>query len=188
MTIHEQNPLGAASSPAVWPPSDPSTTCWYALSTKHRHERMVEDQLKEKGVDTFLPRVRRWSRWKDRRMAIDWPLFPGYCFARFDPDERLRIVSCRGVVRIVSCAGVLVPVDETELNSIRILLDTSMRYDPCPFLKEGQMVAVRSGPLCGVVGRLLRKDLHHVSVVLSVDLIGQALRVEVSAADVEAAD
>jgi len=149
---------------------------------------MVQQQLTEKGVETFLPLVRRWSRWKDRRMAVAWPLFPGYCFARFDSFERLRILTCRGVVHIVSCAGVLAPVDETELNSVRILLETSLKYDPCPFLKEGQVVAVTNGPLRGVVGRLLRKDLHNVSVVLSVDLIGQALRVEVSAADVEAAD
>jgi hypothetical protein len=40
----------------------------------------------------FLPTVTRWSRWKDRKKKIDWPLFPGYCFARFNARERLPIL------------------------------------------------------------------------------------------------
>jgi transcription antitermination factor NusG len=45
------------------------------------------------------------------------------------------------------------------------------------------MVKVVSGPLKGVVGRLVRKGAH-ARLVLSVDLIGQAVSVEVDAADV----
>jgi transcription antitermination factor NusG len=46
------------------------------------------------------------------------------------------------------------------------------------------MVEVMHGPLRGVVGRLMRKDAQHARLVLSVDLIGQAVSVEVDAADV----
>ncbi len=48
------------------------------------------------------------------------------------------------------------------------------------------MVEVIHGPLRGVVGRLLRKDAPRARLVLSVDLIGQAVSVEVDAADVKA--
>ena len=37
----------------------------------------------------------------------------------------------------------------------------------------------------GVVGRLVRKDTQKARLVLSVDLIGQAVAVEVDAADVK---
>ena len=46
------------------------------------------------------------------------------------------------------------------------------------------MVRVAHGPLKGVVGRLVRKGAH-ARLVLSVDLIGQAVSVEVDAADVK---
>ena len=46
------------------------------------------------------------------------------------------------------------------------------------------MVEVVHGPLKGVVGRLMRKDAPKARLVLSVDLIGQAVSVEVDAADV----
>jgi transcription antitermination factor NusG len=45
------------------------------------------------------------------------------------------------------------------------------------------MVEVMHGPLTGVVGRLVRKN-EKARLVLSVDLIGQAVSVEVDAADV----
>ncbi len=47
------------------------------------------------------------------------------------------------------------------------------------------MVEVTHGPLKGVVGRLVRKGTH-ARLVLAVDLIGQAVSVEVDAADVRA--
>ena len=59
-------------------------TAWYAIWTRSRHEQMVREQLERKGYEAFLPTIPRWSRWKDRKKKIDWPLFPGYCFARFD--------------------------------------------------------------------------------------------------------
>jgi transcription antitermination factor NusG len=50
-------------------------------------------------------------------------------------------------------------------------------------IREGMMVDVVHGPLRGVIGRLLRKS-DKARLVLSVDLIGQAVSVEVDAADV----
>ena len=65
----------------------------------------MREQLAKKHIDVFLPTITRWSRWKDRKKKIDWPLFPGYCFARFDPDDPLPILKCTGVVNIVSFEG-----------------------------------------------------------------------------------
>ncbi len=47
------------------------------------------------------------------------------------------------------------------------------------------MVEVVHGPLIGVVGRLVRKDTQKARLVLSVNLIGQAVSLEVDAADVK---
>jgi transcription antitermination factor NusG len=157
---------------------------WFAVSTRSRHEKFVRDQLDRKAVNVFLPTIGRWSRWKDRKKKIDWPLFPGYCFARFTLDDRLAILKCEGVVRIVGIDGAPSPIPEIEIDSIRQLVESELSYDPCPLIKEGDMVEVRHGPLRGVVGRLVRKG-SHARLVLSVDLIGQAVSVEVDAADVK---
>jgi len=69
---------------------------WYALRTRSRHEKMVRDRLGGIGVEHFLPTVMRVSRWKDRKMEVEFPLFPGYCFARFPWQEKLRVLMISG--------------------------------------------------------------------------------------------
>jgi transcriptional antiterminator NusG len=150
-------------------------TPWFAVWTRSRHEQVVREQLERKGVETFLPTIMKWSRWKDRKKQIAWPLFPGYCFARFDAVDRLPILKCTGVVSIVGVDGEPAPIPESEIIGIRTLVDSELAYDPCPMIHEGDMVEVTHGPLKGVVGRL----------VLSVELIGQGVSVEVDAADVK---
>ena len=165
---------------------------WYALWTRSRHEQVVREQLEQKRIEVFLPTVTKWSRWKDRKKKIDWPLFPGYCFARFDPRERLPILKCTGVVSIISFEGEPAAIPDLEINGIRQLVESDLAYDPCPLIREGMMVEVVHGPLKGVIGRLVRKNEkarlvrknEKARLMLSVDLIGQGVSVEVDAADV----
>jgi len=164
---------------------DPATQ-WFAVWTRSRHEQVVRDQLEQKNIIAFLPTITRWSRWKDRKKKIDWPLFPGYCFAQFDPENALPILKCTGVVNIVSVEGKPAAIPEYELDSIRLLVGSELQFDPCPLIHEGMMVEVIHGPLRGVIGRLVRKNAPKATLVLSVDLIGQAVSVEVDAADVKA--
>jgi transcriptional antiterminator NusG len=158
---------------------------WYAVWTRSRHEQVVREQLERKGLEAFLPTITRWSRWKDRKKQVDWPLFPGYCFVRFNGAERLPVLKCTGVVNIVSFDGDIAPIPEHEIQSIRQLVESDLQFDPCPLIREGMMVEVTHGPLKGVVGRLVRKGAH-ARLVLSVNLIGQAVSVEVDASDVKA--
>jgi transcription antitermination factor NusG len=177
--------LSNQSGEAEVAPASDIEVCWFALWTRSRHEQVVREQLEHKQIEAFLPTVTRWSRWKDRKKKIDWPLFPGYCFARFNPRDRLPVLRCSGVVSIISFEGEPAPIPEQEISGIRQLVDSDLAYDPCPMIREGMMVEVVHGPLKGVVGRLLRKN-EKARLVLSVDLIGQAVSVEVDAADVRA--
>ena len=157
---------------------------WYAVWTRSRHEAAVRQSLDDAQIEAFLPTITKWSRWKDRKKRIDWPLFPGYCFARFDPASHLAVLKQRGVANIVSFNAEPAPIPDAEIENIRQLILSELQFDPCPMVKEGMMVEVVHGPLKGVVGRLVRKD-PRARLVLSVDLISQAVSVEVDAADVK---
>lgn len=165
------------------PDATDADVAWFAVWTRSRHEQVVREQLQQKRLEVFLPTVTRWSRWKDRKKKIDWPLFPGYCFVRFNPRDRLPILKCTGVVSIISLQGEPAPIPSHEIEGIRRLVESDLAYDPCPLIREGMQVEVTHGPLKGVVGRLTRKN-EKARLVLSVDLIGQAVSVEVDAADV----
>jgi transcription antitermination factor NusG len=173
----------STTAPAAASRSGNDAPRWFAVWTRSRHERAVYDQLIERGIESFLPTITRWSRRKDRRKQVEWPLFPGYCFVRIDPHARLNVLKCSGVVSIVGFNGEPTPVPDEELDAVRRLVESTLPYDPCPLLKAGMRVEVVHGPLKGVVGKLARKG-GHARLVLAVDLIGRAVSVQVDAADV----
>jgi transcription termination/antitermination protein NusG len=166
-------------------PAGQADCAWFAVWTRARHEASVASQLDRKGIESFLPTLPRWSRWKDRKKRIDWPLFPGYCFVRIDPRNSLAVLKCSGVVSLVSCQGQPMPIPDVEIESVRTLVSSDLQYDPCPLLNEGDKVEIAFGPLRGVVGRLARKG-SKARLIISVTLIGQGVSVEVDAADVRA--
>src|ERR1700737_4337084 len=103
---------------------------WFAIWTRSRHEQMVREQLDRKHFEAFLPTITRWSRWKDRKKKVDWPLFPGYCFARFDPADTLPILKCTGVVNIISFEGKPAAIPEFELETTPLLTPTAVKTTP----------------------------------------------------------
>ena len=156
---------------------------WYAIWTRSRAEKSVAEQLERKRIEVFLPTIQRWSRWKDRRKKVDWPLFPGYCFARFDPRAALNVRKCVGVATIISVAGELAPIPHAEIEAIQRVVTSELQFDPCPFLHEGDMIEVLHGPLKGVTGRLIRKG-PKTMLLVAITMINRAVQVRLDAADV----
>lgn len=156
---------------------------WYVACTMPRHEKQVSAQLTLRGIEHFLPLYDEVHRWKDRRMKVSLPLFPGYVFVRIPLLERLRVQVIPGVLRLVGFGGRPVALDSTELQRLRDGLQ-AMKAEPHPFMRIGQRVRIQRGPLKGAEGLLQRKG-GDLRVVLSMDLIQQAVSVEVEVCDLE---
>lgn len=156
---------------------------WYAVRTRSRHEKKVAQQLAGRGIEAFLPLVKRWSRWKDRRKWVEFPLFPGYCFGRFPMAARLRVLKAVGVVGLVGRNGAPEPVPDEEIEAVRRVVASPIPYDPCPELIPGRPVEVVRGPLMGVRGLLIRKDAK-ARLLIVVNAIRQGATLEIDAADV----
>ena len=156
---------------------------WYALRTKSRHEKLVRDRLESHGIEPLLPTITKLSQWKDRRKEVVVPLFSGYCFARFNWPDHLAVQKTSGVVEIVGGGDHPEPIPDQEIEAIRQLMASTLRYDASPYLREGMMVEVTKGPLKGVRGLLVRKGKRH-RLVIAVHLIQQAASVEMYDSDV----
>ncbi len=162
---------------------------WYVLYVKSRHEFSTCDELLKKGVEAYVPAVRRLRQWKDRRKFVDFPLFPGYVFVRISgtPEAFLGVLKTRGVVRFVSLRpGVPTPVPAGEVNSLKLLIKSGEDFDIHPEIKEGSRVRVRRGPLRGAEGVLKSKENQHTFFV-NIELLGRSVGVRVYADDLEAA-
>ena len=164
-------------------PDTNGTQRWYAIRTRSRHEKLVRDRLAAEGIEHLLPTVMRLSQWKDRKKEIEAPLFSGYCFVRFCWPDRLAVQTVSGVVGLVGGGQRPEPIPDEEIDALRTLMASTLKYDAHPYLREGMVVEVRRGPLKGVRGILLRKAKRH-RLVISIHLIQQAAAVEIDAADV----
>jgi len=163
----------------------PAPPQWYALYTRSRFEKKLLCELSSRQIEVFLPMREIISRWKDRKKKIWVPLFPGYIFVNHvdTPENRYRILNVPGAVRIVSGNGRSNPIPEEQIMAIRRFLDAGLSFDPYPYVKIGTRVEVIAGPLAGIRGMLIEKR-GRFRFVIQVDLIMQAISVEIDASDI----
>jgi transcription antitermination factor NusG len=159
---------------------------WWALYTKHQHEKTVADMLAVKGFEVFLPLYQSVRRWKDRRKLLSLPLFPGYVFVRGGLERRLQIVTTPGIHMILTHGEKIATIPDDEMDAVRRTVESKLRVEPHPFLRCGERVRVKKGTLEGVEGILLRFK-GSARLVLSVDMLAKSVAVEIDAMDVEPA-
>jgi transcription antitermination factor NusG len=157
---------------------------WYALYTKHRHEKVIARNLTYKAFETFVPLYEAARNWKDRIKQIYIPLFPCYVFFRGDLERRLDIVKIPGIFSLVSSGDRPTPILASEIESIRRAAETGAHLEPHPFLSCGDRVRIKCGPLAGIEGILVRKK-NVYRLVLSVEMLGKAAAVELDGYQVE---
>lgn len=164
-------------------PAQYSQPQWYAAYTCVNREVKIATQMERRGIEHFLPTYESVRRWKDRRVRLAMPLFPGYVFVFLALRDRLPVLQIPGVVHLVSFNGHPAPLDAQQIERLRMAL-SQLRAEPHPFLTVGRNVRVRSGPLAGVDGILLRHK-NNCRVVLSLELIQRSVAVEVDITDLE---
>ncbi len=159
---------------------------WYAVYTKSRHEKRIKEQLDSQSLESFLPLYEAVHRWKDRRVLVSLPLFPGYLFVRIVlPEHRKPVVTVPGVVNLVGRPGCPTPIEDHEIEALRLCSVRGQSMLPHPYLTVGRLVRVSNGPLADMEGILLRRK-GKSRLILSVKLIARAVAVEVDAGDVVA--
>jgi transcription antitermination factor NusG len=163
----------------------PNLFPWFALQVRTRNEASVAEQLGRLGYQRFLPLYRLRKRWSDRIKEVDAPLFPGYLFCRFDPQDRLPILKTPGVMQIVGFKNGPAAVEESEIRSLQTLVAAGVPHQPWPFLAAGDRVRIESGPLLGLEGILTEVRRSH-RLVLSVTLLQRSVAVEIDSALVTA--
>lgn len=156
---------------------------WYACRTRARHEKRVESLLRDRGIESYLPQVMRVRQWKDRKKRVGFPLFPGYLFGRFTLRQLHPVLSTPGISTIVRVNGYPTPVPDNDIENVRrfalALEATGIEAEVGPILDAGQRVRVREGPFEGVEGLVVERR-GRKRVLVGLDVIGQALEVDIS--------
>jgi len=159
---------------------------WYALHTRARHEKVVENRLREYGMEPYLPTVQEVHRWSDRKKKVEVPLFSCYVFLRcaLTPQDRNLVYRVDSVLGFVGGGAAGIAIPDEQIENVRTLLSQTAPWRSHPFLKVGQRVRIRGGALDGVEGIFQSENGDH-SLVVSVDVIQRSLAVRIDGYDIE---
>ena len=161
-----------------------STRNWYALLTRHQHEKSVAFALSNKSHEVYLPLYRSVRRWQDRAKQLWLPLFPCYVFIRGGMDRQLQIVTTPGVLNVVGWAGRHAVVPQAQLDAVRQIIHSCLTVETHPYLQCGDRVRVKTGPLMGLEG-ILTRIKGVARLVISMEMLGQSAAVEIDISNVE---
>jgi transcription termination/antitermination protein NusG len=157
---------------------------WYAAYTSANHEKRVAQQLAVRSIEHFVPLYESVRRWKDRKIRLQLPLFPGYVFVRLALRDRLQVLQVPGVARLVGFNGTATALPREEIETLRTSLSKGVRAEPHPYVTVGRRMRVKTGSLAGLEGILIRKK-NTARFVISIDLIMRSVAVEIDASEVE---
>src|ERR1700730_376047 len=122
--------------------SNPVPREWWAVYTRHQHEKTVAENFSSSGLEVFLPLYNVVRQWKDRKKHLALPLFPCYVFLPGESGRRVQVLSTPGVHSIVTIAGRPAAIPEVEIEAIRRAAQSSLGVEPHPFLRRGDRVRI----------------------------------------------
>lgn len=122
---------------------------WYALYTKPRNEKKVEEQLHKMGLEVFCPKVTVVKQWSDRKKRVSQPLIPSYVFIKIKEQERDLVFSVSGVVRYLFFLGKPAIIKESEINAMKETLNHDFKEVGVMDLEKGQKFTIEEGTFKG---------------------------------------
>ncbi|MFQ6675817.1 MAG: UpxY family transcription antiterminator [Fidelibacterota bacterium] len=158
---------------------------WLAAYTKARHEKKADRELRKKGIESYLPLVKRRHQWKDRKKWVWMPLFRSYVFVRIPLTRTLDVLETYGIHHIVRFRNRYAEIPEEQIESVKRMLEGGYTPDSHDYFEVGTEVEIVSGPLKGIRGILARKD-GSSRFVLRIDGIRQAISVQIDASMLKA--
>jgi transcriptional antiterminator RfaH len=156
---------------------------WRVLHVIANHEKRVVQHLASRNLEHYLPLYSVKSRWSDRTVALERPLFPCYVFTRFKATERIMVLGTPGVLSLLGDDD-LGTVSAEEITRIREGLAAGHTLRPHPAIAKGRVVRVRNGVFEGAEG-LVTEIRGQCKVILTVKAIHQCFSLCVESSDLE---
>lgn len=156
--------------------------------TRSNFEQTVYNAITGKKIDAFLPRTRKKSKRKDRKLMIEVPLFPGYLFVKstLAPSAQLNILKTLGAVRLLGNTQGPVPIPDSQIKSLQLMTaaNVDLITGSSTLLQKGDPVMILEGPMAGIKGEFTRHK-GRGRVIIKIDLLGQYAGVEMDGENVE---
>ena len=129
------------------------------------------------GISYYLPLKKETKVYQRRKVTVTKPIFSGYFFVSLNDDDRVILLRTNHVIRILE------PGNQRNLLHQLAQIRRALRIDPClstsDNIKKGSKVTITGGPFMGIEG-LVSSIRDKTKVRLTIDMIGQAIAIEIS--------
>ena len=149
---------------------------WYALYTKPRNEKKVEEQLHKMGLEVFCPKVSVVKQWSDRKKKVSQPLIPSYVFIKIKEQERDLVFSVSGVVRYLFFLGKPAIIKESEINAMKETLNHDFKEVQVADLEKGKTFTIEEGTFKGQEATFIEQKDN--KIILRLESLGIKLILE----------
>jgi transcription antitermination factor NusG len=156
---------------------------WRVLHVIANHEKRVAQHLTAHSIEHYLPLYPERSRWTDRWVTVERPLFTGYVFVRFSREARLDAISTPGVIHLLG-DKIHQTVNPEEIERIRTALAQGCSLRPHPAVDVGTLVRVKRGIFENAMG-IATELRRQCKVVIALSGSGQCFALEVDLDDVD---
>jgi transcription antitermination factor NusG len=152
---------------------------WYVIHTKPRAEKITNQEILEKGIETYLPLRRTVRQWSDRKKWVEEPLIRSYLFIKATKREREQALQPQGAVRCIHFEGKPAVVREDQIQFLKQLLLSDAEFEvETQRIPEGSKVEVIAGDFIGYTAELV-DYLNRTRVLVRFDQIGFAINVSI---------
>ena len=149
---------------------------WYAVYTKARNEKKVEEQLLKMGVEALCPKVSVAKQWSDRKKRVSQPLIPSYVFVKIKEQDRELVFNVPGVVRYLFFLGKPAIIKESEINAMKETLNHDFKEVGVMDLEKGQKFTIEEGTFKGQEATFLEQKGN--KIILRLESLGIKLILE----------
>lgn len=153
---------------------------WFAVYTRFKREKYVCEQLKNKGIECYIPLDRRMRIYGRKKTTVELPLINCYVFVKITKKEYVSVLDTVGVVSFLKFANRIISIPENEINTLRKVVGEFQEIDVLSEheFENGDIVEIISGSLAGTKGVLAEKENKH-SFIVNFENIGIQLSVKV---------
>jgi transcription antitermination factor NusG len=153
---------------------------WYALYTKSRSEKKVNQELIHKSIDCYLPLEKKLKLWSDRKKWVEEPLIRSYIFVYIEEEEIQKALNTPGVVNVIRFGGKLAKVQNEHIEIMKSLLSGSDEYEiSSENFEPGEQIEITHGSMKGFFGELVH-HLNKYKVLIRISSINQNLLIRIN--------
>lgn len=151
---------------------------WTVLHVRPRCEKKVAEYCDANQVGHYLPLREETKIYQRRRVTVQKPLFPGYVFAALSSADRPLVLRSQAIVHMLPVTDEALLL--RELDQVRRALSVDPTLGATQAFSKGRHVRITGGPFLGLEGVVVELTKGDSRVMLNVDMIGQAVALDIA--------